>query len=158
MAYTFQFDLYQWAVGVLYLNLGRAGLEFPTTTRAHPSYQVQVLLQPGGGLLDEAHSKLFPFLVRWDIWQQVVTPLFDDGSVLVKVGAEQNETLRQWINKEALLTDPESLLLKIKQALLLGMEARGYVPAGTGEDGFIVDPGDPGPPVQPNGSPYLKFN
>lgn len=162
MANIFQYDLHQLAVGVLYLNLGRAGLEFPTTTRAHPSYQVQVTLIPPGTVLEGGHRALFPFLVRWDIWQQVVVPLFADGSVLVKVGAEKNETLRQWINKSYLLTgDYQPLLDKIKQALRLGYEAQGFVPVGTGDDGFVAAPsvpGEPGPPVQPNGSPYQQFD
>lgn len=162
MANLFQYDLYQLAVGVLYLNLGRAGVEFPTTTAAHPSYQVHVLLTPGGGLLDAAHKKLFPFQVSGAIWQRVVVPLFEDGSVLVKVGVGQNETLRQWINKEYLLTkDIVPLLAKIQQALLRGYEAQGYAPTGTNVEGFVAAPsypGQPGPPVQSNGSPFEKFD
>jgi len=130
MALTNQYDLYRMSVGVLYLNLGLAGLEFPTSTRAHPSYQVQVTLTKPP--LSEDHRVLFPFYVRWDIWQRVVVPLFDDASVLVKVGAEKNETLRQWINRQYLWDkNVEGLLVKIESLLLDGMIQCGYVPAGT---------------------------
>lgn len=161
MANLFQYDLYQLAVGVLYLNLGLSGLEFPTTTRAHPSYWVQVLRLPGHEPLEDGHRKLFPFLVRWDIWQQVVVPLFGDGAALVKVGAEKNETLRQWINREYLLSgDYGSLIAKIEQALLAQYEARGYTPAGTTEEGFVAVPPAPGEPVVAPGtnSPYTRFD
>src|SRR3989344_4131204 len=93
--YQFQYDLHQLAVGILHFNLGLAGVEFPATTRAHPSYQVLVLLTPKG-LLEGGHKPLFPFQVRWDLWQRVVVPLFAEGNVLVKVGVETNETMREW--------------------------------------------------------------
>lgn len=132
-----QYDLYQLSVGVLYLNLGLGSLEFPTTTRAHPSYQVQVVLRPKEPLTAD-HRQLFPFFVRWDIWQRVVVPVFKDGSALVKVGAETNETLRQWINREYLATGNYSdLLRKIATLLLANLIAQGYVPTGT----TVVIPG-----------------
>ena len=154
MANLFQCDLHQLAVGVLYLNLGRAGLDFPTSTKGHPSYLVHVTLVPGG-LLSEDHKELFPFQVRWDIWQRVVVPLFVEGSVLVKVGAEQSDTLCLWINKEYLLTgDTTALIAKIQQALLAGFEDQGYIPVGTTEEGLVAS----GSPVQPDGSPYTRFD
>ena len=136
---TLQFttDLNLWATGVLYLNLGRASVEFPTVTRAHPSYRVHVTLTPKGPL-NEGHRKMFPFEVRWDIWQRVVVPLFVAGDALVKVGAETNETLRQWINREYLLTNYPGLILKIERLLLANLEAEGYVPPGTTETGLIA--------------------
>jgi len=135
--YQFQYDLYQLAVGVLYLNLGRASVNFPTTTRAHPSYFVQVVHVPGSSLIDEAHRKLFPFQVQYGLWQQVVVPLFAAGYVLVKVTEGQNETLRNQINREMLSGDIESLLKLIEQALLEGCIAQGFLPAGTTPEGFV---------------------
>ncbi len=139
--FQFQYDLYQLAVGVLYLNLGRASVNFPTTTRAHPSYYVQVVQVPGSGPVSEAHRKLFPFQVQWALWQQVVVPLFAAGYVLVKVPEEQSETLRNEINREYLLTgNIEPLLAKIQQALLDGCIAQGFLPAGTTPDGLVAPP------------------
>lgn len=124
-------ELHRWSVGVLYLNLGLAVLNFPTTTRAHPSFHVQVALAPRE-LLQDDHRTYFPFSVRWDIWERVIVPLFADGSALVKVHAATNETLRQWINREYLETrNHDALLAKIQQMLLAGLEASGYVPPGT---------------------------
>ena len=135
---VFQADLHRWAVGVLYLNLGLAVVEFPTSTRAHPSFKVHVGLAPREPL-SAGHRVLFPFEVRWDLWQRVVIPLFVAGDALVKVGGETNETLRQWINREYLETgDYDALILKIERLLLAGLEAEGYVPPGTTETGLIT--------------------
>lgn len=137
-ATVFATDLNLWATGVLYINLGRASVDFPTVTRAHPSYLVHVTLTPKGPL-DEGHRHMFPFKVRWDIWQRVVVPLFVAGDGLIKVGAETNETLRQWINREYLFTQNYAeLVLKIERLLLVNLEAEGYVPPGTTEMGLIV--------------------
>jgi hypothetical protein len=133
MTTLYQPELTRWAVGVLYLNLGMAVVEFPTVTKAHPSYWVHVGLSPKGSL-DSGHRGMFPFQVRWDLWQRVISPLFATGEALIKVGAEQNETLRQWINRESLRTRDHSLLiLKIERLLLANLEAAGYLPAGTVE-------------------------
>jgi len=128
MSNPFQTDLRQLAVGVLYLNLGRADVDFPTTTPSHPSYAVHVTLIPPLTVLDASHTHLFPFFVLWGRWQKVVVPLFEDGSVLVKVLGGTNETLRQQINKEMLPGDLEGLLVKIEQALLRGLIDEGYMP------------------------------
>jgi hypothetical protein len=159
MINEFQYDLYQLAVAVLYLNLDRAVLDFPTLTRAHPSYKVFVGLSPKGPVIED-HRKLFPMQVRWDIWQRVVVPVFVDGSVLVKVGVSKNTTLRQWINREYLNGDMETLLLKIGQMLLSGLQEGGYVPAGIAGTGLVSPPAEPGAPVVPIGgsSPYQQFD
>ena len=151
----FQYDLSQLATGILYVNLGRAGVEFNSTTRSHPSYQVFVTRLPGGDLFLEEHNLLFPFHVRWDVWKNIVAPLFVDSSTLVKVGALKNETLRQWVNREMLTVSPASLIQKIEQALIDLCQLHGYVPRGTEA---TLDPGLVGPPVRTNGSPYRKIH
>ena len=153
----------QLAVGILYLNLGRAGLEFPTTTRAHPSYQVQVTLLPGGGLLDEGHRSLFPFFVKWDIWQNVVVPLFADRTTLVKVGEEGNITLRQHLLREYVTRgDPAPLIAKIKHLLSVTLIAEGYLSPEAGTSESVAEEAAPGDPVVPpgtnDGSPFVRFN
>ena len=125
---TFQYDLQQIAVGVLYINLGLAASEFPTTTRAHPSHIVRVVLIRGF-LLEGAHKALFPFDVRWDVWRDIVSPLFDDGSVLVKILGGGGGTLRNEIQRQHLLGGNISPLVnKIKEGIRALLVARGYVP------------------------------
>ena len=156
----FQLDLRRMALGILYINIGRADVVFPTTTRAHPSYMVQVTLIPPLGLLDEAHKVYFPFFVKWDIWQNVIVPLFRDGSGLVKI---ESGSLRNEINREYLLTgDHEALLTKISQLVLASLIEQNYVPAGATPAGFVPTPAAPGEPVVPpgttDGSPYQRFD
>ena len=135
---TFQAELRRWSVGVLYVNLGLAVVDFPTSTRAHPSYLVHVALSPREPLTG-GHRALFPFQVRWDIWQRVVVPMFAAGDALVKVGADTNETLRQWLNREYLTTgDYDTLIQKIEVLMLARLEAEGYVPPGTTEAGLVA--------------------
>lgn len=138
MSTAFQFDLRQLAVGILYLNLGSADLEFPTTSRSHPSYRVQVTRTPTSALRDD-HERLFPFFVWWDVWRRVVAPLFEDGSVLVKVLDGTNESLRIQINRAMLAISLEDLLMKIEQALLRRYEAQGYLPLSILPTGSITD-------------------
>lgn len=139
--FQFQYDLYRLAVGVLYLNLGRASVNFPTTTRAHPSYYVQVVLVPGSAPVSEAHRKLFPFQVQWGLWQQVVVPLFAEGYTLVKVPESQNETLRNQVNREHLRTNNlEPLLAQIQQALLESCIAQGFLPEDATSEGQAEPP------------------
>ena len=62
------------AVGVVYLLYKRATTNFPSSTRAHPSYLVYVQrsatseLRPG----DRAY---FPFQVTWFIWEECIVPV-----------------------------------------------------------------------------------
>jgi len=62
------------AVGVVYLLYKRAVLNFPSSTRAHPSYLVYVQrsatpeLRPG----DKVY---FPFQVSWFIWEECIFPV-----------------------------------------------------------------------------------
>ena len=125
----FQYDLYRLAVGILYINLGRAGVEFPTTTRAHPSYRVHVTVVPPVGGMPNHHRMLFPFEVRWDLWRNVVAPLFEDGSLLVKVLEGTHESLRTQMNLALLCNTPEELLTKVSKGLLVQLEAQCYTPS-----------------------------
>jgi hypothetical protein len=64
------------AIGVSYLLLGRALLDFPTTNRAAPSRYVQVSLGTKGPLIGREQDKgRFPMLVAWDIWESAVVPV-----------------------------------------------------------------------------------
>jgi len=135
----FQFDMRRLAVGCLYLNLGRAAPEFPTTCRSHPSYKVLVGLVPPGG--QSAYEELFPFFVSWDLWRNVVVPLFVDGSKLVKVVKEKSPSLRRPANEIRLSQDLEGLLLDIEAVLLESLEEGGYVPPATRVEDYVADDG-----------------
>jgi|APSaa5957512622_1039677.scaffolds.fasta_scaffold10210_3 hypothetical protein len=138
-ASPFQFDLRQMAVGILYLNLGRAKLNFPTLSRSHPSEKVVVSLSAPVLVLSDSHRDLFPFSVRWDVWEKVVVPLFADGSVLVRVLEGTNDSLRLQINRELLLTgDVDALLAKIEQAVLRGLVDNSYVPSSVTTTGYVA--------------------
>ncbi len=142
MANPFQQDLSQLAVGILYMNLGLATPEFPSSTASHPSYKVHVSLTAKGGLrlLADSHNALFPFFVRWDVWRNVVVPIFDDGSVLVKLLGGATGSLRVQINKEMLLLgDIDGLLAKIEQAVLRQYEEHSYVPTTTTATGYLPE-------------------
>jgi len=145
MANPFQQDLRQLAVGILYINLGLADVEFPTTSASHPSYKVHVSLTAKGSLLANSNNSLFPFFVRWDVWRNVIVPIFEDGSVLVKLLGGTTGSLRVQINKEMLLLgDMAGLLAKIEQAVLRGYEEHKYVPVSTTAAGYL--PGFDPPP------------
>jgi len=138
---SFQIDLRRLAVGILYINLGRAAPEFPTTSKAHPSYKVFVNLTPSGAGGRDAYGYLFPFFVRFDIWENVVVPLFEDGSVLIKVVEEKSPSLRHPMNQIRLSQDLEGLLLDIESALLAALEDQGYVPPSSTTEGYVAADG-----------------
>lgn len=175
----YQLDLRTLALDVLYINLGCAAPNFPTTSRAHPSLWVYVDLVPAGGLLSSTHKSYFPNKVRWDIWQKVVVPFFADAAGAVKVHGETQailhaapfpdisqllsaeidtggvlsevRTLRQQVNLDYLYSkDYDSLLLKIEKLLLVGMIEQGYLP---GEPPEVVAAAPaPGEPIVPPGT------
>jgi len=134
----FQVDLHRLAVGILYLNLGRAKLDFPTRSRSHPSYTVLVSLSAPESLLRDSDRSLFPIWVRWDVWERVVVPLFADGSVLVRVLFGVNDTLRHQINREMLRNNLDELITKIEQAVLRGYEEQGFVLSSATTEEYIA--------------------
>lgn len=154
---TDSYNLRQLALGVLYINLGRAAPRFPSTTAAHPSYKVFVDLTPPVGLLDASHRGFFPFQVRWDLWEKVVVPVVEEGDVLVKRAARsslRNEMTREWV----LISQHGTLLASIEEALRVKMVAGGYMPA---DDASGVEAPEVAEVVEPgtnDGSPYTRFD
>jgi len=135
----FQQDLRRLAAGVLYMNMGRAAPNFPTSTRAHPSYQVFVDLTPPADALRDPLAYLFPFKVSWVIWQRVIVPLFEDGSVLVKVVEEVSHSLRHPMNQLRWSQDLLGLIQTIEKELLVAMETEGFLPDSTLTTGYIAE-------------------
>ena len=65
------------AVGMVHVYFGNAIIEWPTTSRAHPSWWVWIVLTPKGPRWEGA-SSYFPMKVRWDVWDSVVAPQFKE--------------------------------------------------------------------------------
>lgn len=168
MAFSgFQIELDRMAVGILYLNLGMAVPLFPNSTRAHPSPVVRVILTPKGldGLLTGSHRRYFPFNVRWDVWECVVLPILEDGTVLVKVPATQQDSLRNRMNVEALGRQGgyAEVLLRIQKAVFDKYVECGLAPEEAEAGGFVPFPEVPGEPVlnpaaEGVGRVYTKFD
>ena len=62
------------AVGVVYLLYQRAVLNFPSTTRSHPSYLVYIQ-RNSTEPLRSGDNTFFPFQVAWFIWEGTVFPV-----------------------------------------------------------------------------------
>ena len=139
----FQIDLRRIASGILYMNLGRAAPWFPTSTKAHPSYYVQVDLRPPADPVRDPFSLLFPFRVSWVVWNRIIVPLFEDGSSLVKVVQEKAPSLRLPLNRIRLSEDLESLLREIEKAVLVRLEEEGFVPPSTMKTGYVAEEDGP---------------
>lgn len=112
------------AVGVLHMLLGSADVEFPNSTQAHPSFWVTVQLAPKGPLWAGA-ERLFPFQVRWDIWEYVVVPVLgnDNNQFFPDNGAERNHL------NLARLDHHQGLLAHLKGVLVEALKAAGFFPA-----------------------------
>lgn len=119
-------DLHRLAVGCLYLLTGKADLEFPSTTRAHPSYFVVVHRTPQS-MFQDGDQVYFPFKVPTRIWHKAVVPVLEDKDVHVYV--RDNPSLKVPLNL-ALLTlgQYEDLIRKIEQHLTLSFVEAGYLP------------------------------
>lgn len=90
-------DLERIALGCVYLINQKAVVEFPNTTRSHPSDYAVVILSPGK-LLRDGDAAFFPFKVPWDLWQNVVVPLLQ---------GEGAGITRQFMSGEYDLTNPD---------------------------------------------------
>ena len=79
------------AVGCLHVLYGKTVLNFPTTTRAHPSYWVFVNLGISGALTKE-YKPLFPFRVWWKVWHTGIVPVVKKfwGRDLSSLGTYEN--------------------------------------------------------------------
>lgn len=111
------------AVGLIHIQMGNADLEFPTSSRAHPSWWVWIVLTPKGPLWDSAGA-VFPLKVRWNIWQEVIVPLLSDpdNQFFTDNGATKNWGLL------SLLHDYEKLIGYFSYKLVDALKAGGYLP------------------------------
>lgn len=149
MANQLDLDLDRIATALLYLTVGRAVVDFPTTTAAHPSYWVTVSLTVGGPILkDDAHR--FPMSIQWDVWQNVVVALWEDPTWQFRVTEEVDPNLRIALNEALVnLQAYDEMLTKIRALLLSRYIERGYIPKEAEPEGFVPTPPAPGAPITP---------
>jgi hypothetical protein len=135
------------AVGVVHLLAGNADLEFPTSTQAHPSFEVIVTLTPKGPVWPGA-GVWFPFRVRWDIWDEAVVPILQNDSYQFYPdnGAERNWAML------AKLEDVPGLTAFYQKLLVDSLKTTGYLPADVDLNPVVVPaaPAAPGEPVVRN--------
>ena len=138
-------DLYRLALGCLYVNLGKAVLDFPGSTRAHPSLKVTVSRAFGEPLRD-GDKQYFPFQVVWHIWESVVVPVLQDPAY--QVITRETSSLRITGNQAFIESgDYEALLQHIQRGLIVQMQEVGILPP---EDAAL--PGD----VPGAGEPIIR--
>ena len=124
-------DVENLAIGVLYCLTSRAIPDLPGSTRANPSYEVWVdrLSAPPLRSQDVA---LFPMIVTWDVWEQVVVPVVNRIQLPTARGSRDFDT---------------SVAL-LKAALTAQAKATGFLPP---------DPVEPTPDSPPsNGDPIIR--
>lgn len=134
-SYVSRGDIWRLTVGCLNILAGTAIVEFPTSTRSHPSYFAVVSLTAAYPLRD-GDRKYFPFQVPWHLWQQVIVPVLHPETLAEDFGLGFKDkfrtTLRNWRNMDALgLDDYLSLTDNIALVIATLMEVYGYLPPGT---------------------------
>ena len=147
------------AVGVLYCLENRATPEFPGSTRANPSYEVwmSLLAEPPLRGQDKA---LFPIIVTWDLWQQVVVPVVNSFEYPAARGSRDFDTLLALLKAD--------LVAKAKETGFLPPDPVEAPPESPPSDGDpiirAVQKGDPRYPIvdaptidYPDGSPRLVY-
>jgi hypothetical protein len=129
---TPQYDLYPMSVGFLYLALGKAGVEFPTTTRSHPSWSVMVQLNANSTLIESSHRVLFPMQIPWDLWKNVFVPLLSERDSGVF-----RDCHLSYMSASLLRRDASKLLSQVESYIRDRLESLGFLP-----------PDSEGPPIQ----------
>jgi hypothetical protein len=168
-------NLERLAVGCLYLLTNKATLEFPTTSRAHPSFEVVVNRTPGT-MFRSGDWVYFPFSVETGVWHQAVVPVLENKDVQVYV--TDNPSLRVFPNLILITIEQvEDLISKIEAYLRESFVSAGYLPAGFSQEavqeagapeGPAVDADDGGEPIvypetvdpdlyHPDGTPKLSY-
>lgn len=110
------------AVAVFYLLRGWGNLDFPTSTRAHPSWLVYVQRSskaPPRGYYDA----YFPMQVRWDVWNNVVVPIYEDETI------QPDVPLNEFLVGDA--PQQADQLTRITTLISAKLVEQGYIPAST---------------------------
>lgn len=158
------------AVACMHLVVGRAILDFPTSTQARASRFVTIHTDVRGPLADH-FRQWFPMQVDGQVWQNAVVPILEDPmyrvstAKLVPVVAGAPTTKVEIIENRVLQSlyadrDWKSLLDFFVGALRQSYQTAGYFPAGSGQKEEVVEPKPlaPGEPLnRPDGSGRLVY-
>lgn len=148
-----QQDLERVAVACMYLLLDKAALNFPGTSRAHPSELVVISLKPGG-LLRDSDRAYFPLSVWWYVWEQGVVPVLKDEANQVKTSTG---SLRNKLNLS--LVDGKEwdvIVQRIVDALQAHMQTEGLLPSPATEAVATTDSPSGEPIVTPTLVPSVE--
>ncbi len=126
-------DIHLMAVGCFYINVQRAAINFPTTTRARPSRYV-VVYPSAGRLIRDSDRIYFPFKVLWNVWHQVVLPVLRDPQYQFRdpqTGAEVP------LNMALLYQEDYAGAIRMyEKALTTKFQREGFIPGDEPEEGI----------------------
>jgi hypothetical protein len=125
-------DIHLMAVGCFYINVQKAAIDFPSTTRAKPSQYV-VVYPSAGKLIREGDKVYFPFKVLWNVWHQIVLPVLRDPRYQFR----DPRTGREIPLNMALLRlgDYDTVIRMYEDALTAKFQEEGFIPGGVGDSG-----------------------
>lgn len=138
-------EIYQIAVGCFYIFMRKAQIDFPGSSRAHPSEKV-VINRAGPQVLRSGDAAFFPFSVRWDVWQFGVVPFLQDPTYQV---FHSDGTRNQGNLALVRLGDYNTYIDHLADSLRARFQSLGYIPAdpvdsdSTGGDSDLVGDGEP---------------
>lgn len=143
-------DIHLMAVGLMYINLQKSAISFPTTNRARPSRYV-VIYPSAGDLIRDGDQHYFPFKVLWNVWHQVMLPVLRDPRYQFRDPRTGQEVP---LNMALLrLRDYDSIVQMYEGALTEKFQQEGFIP--TTEDQVSQVQSDPegdGEPIVDRGT------
>ncbi len=136
-------EIHQIAVGCFYILMRRGTIDFPDSTRAHPSPKV-VVNRATGDALRGGDDAYLPFSVPWDVWQFGVVPVLKDKTYQVFC---PDGTRNQGNLALIRLRDYDQYIALIVGGLTAKLQEIGYIPAEPVEepigDSDLEGDGDP---------------
>ena len=136
--------IYQIAVGCFYILMRRGQIDFPGSSRAHPSLEV-VVNRAGPEVIRSGDAAFFPFSVRWDVWQFGVVPLLEDPAYQVfHPDGTRNQNNLSLIRRG----DYNTYINYLADVLRSRLQTLGFIPATpsentTTQDSDLEGDGDP---------------
>lgn len=123
-------EIHQIAVGCFYILMRRGQIDFPGTSRAHPSQEV-VVNRAGTQLLRSGDSAFFPFQVPWDVWQFGVVPVLEDRAYQIfHPDGTRNEVNLALIR----IGDYSTYIQYLQDALRNKFQEEGFIPSDPEDD------------------------
>lgn len=141
-------EIYQIAVGCFYVFMRKAQINFPGSSRAHPSERV-VVNRAGPQVLRSGDAAFFPFSVRWDVWQFGVVPFLQDPTYQVfHPDGTRNQANLALIR----LGDYDTYINYLAESLRARFQSLGYIPA----DPESVTPTSGDSDLEGDGEPVVR--